>query len=356
MCIRDSHKDKAGICYFGGINGFNYFQPNTIKTNLIPPKVVISSIDILNKSNKKSLTKKIFPDEKIVLSHRDYFFAIHFVAFNYTNSKKNKYQYKLEGFDMDWKDAGKERVATYTNLQKGNYIFRVKAANNNGVWNEEGASLAISITPPFWLTSWFGFLITSLVISIILGGIHFRLRNIKRRNAELEQIVTTRTAILQAQKEKLAISEGLFRSFYEKSPIGIAYVRPSDFRYFSRCNAQLAKMLGYEKWELEQVKLQTLIHPSDFDSSKFKLQKAIAQKLDNLSFKDIKFIHKNGQIVFFNCFLTCHWTEQKELDYIITIYIDETEELLAQQKLKHCLLYTSPSPRDRTRSRMPSSA
>ncbi len=94
-------------------------------------------------------------DEPLVLSYKQSMFSMSFAALNYISSKRNQYAYKLEGFDQDWNYVGTKHTATYTNLDPGKYIFRVKGSNNDGVWNEKGLAFSIVITPPYWLSLWF---------------------------------------------------------------------------------------------------------------------------------------------------------------------------------------------------------
>ena len=332
--LKAAYKSKGGHFYFGGVNGFNSFLPDAININSTPPKIYLDRLDVLDRHHQEMEQRNIFGEKKVELSYKDYFFSIHFTALNFTNSDRNKYLYKLEGFDSNWKSAGQERVATYTNLKKGDYTFRVKAANNSGVWNEEAAELAIHICPPFWLTNWFGILMVSLLITAIIAIITIRTANIKKKNIQLEQLVSQRTADVLKQKEKIGRNEALFRSFYEKSSIGIAYSQVEDTIFLKQCNQELVKILGYSESELKQLKPAKLIHTDDHARVTKWFKKTLSDKKEFLSFKDVKFIHKNGQIVYCKCFLTFYWNKQKKLDYIISILIDETEEKLAREKLK----------------------
>lgn len=153
------HTDSKGQIYFGGIDGLNFFHPDSIKDNAAAPPVYFTELQIFNKpvnaaQENSPLNKNIAEVRELTLSHRQSVFSFEFVALNYTFPEKNQYAYKLEGFDHDWNYTGSQRRATYTNLDPGTYVLRVKAANNDGVWNEEGASMRLIITPPFWKTWW----------------------------------------------------------------------------------------------------------------------------------------------------------------------------------------------------------
>src|SRR5271169_6361650 len=146
--------------FFGGSNGINAFLPETIRDNPYVPPVAITSFKIFNKpvpiGGKSVLNKAIAYADSLTLSYRDSVFSFEFAALSYANSHKNRYRYKLEGFEPDWNEVGSnQRLATYTNLSPRKYVFRVQGSNSDGVWNEQGVALPILITPPWWGTNWF---------------------------------------------------------------------------------------------------------------------------------------------------------------------------------------------------------
>ncbi len=149
------YKDRLGRLYFGGINGFNVFHPDDIKANAYLPPVVLTSFLLTNQpvpiSESGPLKEHINFAEQIELAPEDYVFAFEFSALNYRQPHKNRFAYQLEGFDRDWiyTDA-RDRKAVYTNVPPGTYTFRVKAANDDGLWNEEGASIQIKVSQPWW--------------------------------------------------------------------------------------------------------------------------------------------------------------------------------------------------------------
>ena len=182
-------KTKSGEFYFGGINGFNVFHPDSIKDNPYIPQIVITDFQLFSKSvpvgldtvlNRTILNKSITETEEIELTHEDNTFSFEFAALDYTNPVKNKYAYKLEDLDDEWiyTDASR-RFATYTNLDPGEYIFRVKGSNNDGIWNEEGASIRIIILPPWWKTNWAYLIYMSLIIGSIYLFWKLQMRRIK---------------------------------------------------------------------------------------------------------------------------------------------------------------------------------
>lgn len=175
-------KSTSGEMFFGGINGFNAFYPDEIVDNPYIPPIVITSFLKFNKA--VNFEKPISEIEEIKLSHRDYVFSFEFAALDYTASEKNMYAYKMEGLDKEWihTDAAR-RFATYTTLAPGEYIFKVKGSNNDGVWNEEGTSIRIIITPPWWKTWW---AYTAYIALFVIGILLVRAQSIKRARSKAD--------------------------------------------------------------------------------------------------------------------------------------------------------------------------
>jgi signal transduction histidine kinase/ligand-binding sensor domain-containing protein/CheY-like chemotaxis protein len=204
-------KARDGEMFFGGVNGFNSFYPNSIKTNTFIPPVYITNFEIFNKDIKPGTADSVLKTDisytkEIRLDYKQSSIAFNFIALNYTASRNNQYQYMLAGLDTGWNVAGMERKAIYTNLSPGTYTFRVKASNNDGVWNNRGAAIRIVITPPFWDTWWF----EAAVAAIVIGGIYsiysFRVREIKKQKEKLEILVEARTHELQSKSEELLLA------------------------------------------------------------------------------------------------------------------------------------------------------
>ncbi|MBS4028002.1 MAG: hypothetical protein KGZ58_05120 [Ignavibacteriales bacterium] len=146
-------KSKTGEMYFGGINGYNIFYPDSIHENPFIPPIVITSFQKFNK--EVALENDISRTNSITLNYDENVFSFSFASLDFTNPFKNMYAYKLEGFDNDWVMQKDNHTATFTHLDPGEYIFRVKATNNDGIWNETGTAIAITIIPPYWATWWF---------------------------------------------------------------------------------------------------------------------------------------------------------------------------------------------------------
>lgn len=174
------HKSRSGEMFFGGINGFNAFYPENIRDNPHIPPVVITSFQKLNV--EADLDRPISETKELQLSYKDYVFSFEFAALDYTVPGKNMYAYKMEGLDEGWIYTDSEkRFASYTTLAPGKYIFRVKGSNNDGVWNEEGTSIEITITPPFWKTWWFRTLSVLFILGLALALYEWRLKNVRMK-------------------------------------------------------------------------------------------------------------------------------------------------------------------------------
>jgi ligand-binding sensor domain-containing protein/signal transduction histidine kinase len=209
-----------GEMFFGGSNGFNAFFPETIRDNPYVPPVVITSFKIFNKAvpigARSVLTKAISYIDGLTFSYRDSVFSFEFAALSYANSRKNRYRYKLENFEPGWNEVGSEqRLATYTNLDPGKYVFRVQGSNSDGVWNEEGMSLPIVITPPWWRTNWFRALSAVVFLAMLWAVYQFRVRQLQQEfNMRLEGRVEERTRIARDLHDTLLQSfQGLIPVF-----------------------------------------------------------------------------------------------------------------------------------------------
>lgn len=124
--------------------------------------------------------------EAITLEPEDSVVSFEFAALNFTLSHKNRYAYQLEGFHDDWIELGTKRDITFTNLNPGSYVFRVKGSNNDGVWNEEGVAIDLIVLPPLWKTWWFRALTLAGLLLAIVAVYQIRTRRVRARNLQLE--------------------------------------------------------------------------------------------------------------------------------------------------------------------------
>jgi len=206
---RSCFKDKNGRLYFGGTKGFNVFHPDSIKGNPYKPEIVFTDFLIFNNPVKigkedSPLKKHISITKEITLSYKHSVITFAYVALNFLAPEKSEYAYILEGFDKEWHYVRNKKEVTYTNLDPGTYIFRVKGSNNDGIWNEEGTSLKIIITPPFWKTTWFRLIVMLFIILAVYGIYLNRVRNIVTYGRELEIKVAERTHDLEKANKQIA--------------------------------------------------------------------------------------------------------------------------------------------------------
>ncbi|MDM8561494.1 two-component regulator propeller domain-containing protein [Candidatus Parabeggiatoa sp. HSG14] len=171
---RSAYKSKTGELFFGGTNGFNAFYPDKLTDNPHIPPVVLTDFKLFNQSvpigGTSPLQQSINFAKQITLSHQQSVFSFEFTALNYRATAKNQYAYIMKGFDKDWTYVdNKRRFATYTNLDAGNYTFRVKASNNDGLWNETGTEIQLTILPPWWQTWWAYTIYAVIVLGSIIG-------------------------------------------------------------------------------------------------------------------------------------------------------------------------------------------
>jgi signal transduction histidine kinase/ligand-binding sensor domain-containing protein len=216
-------QSRGGEILIGSSDGLVAFYPDRIPGNPSPPPIAITTLSLFNEVIRRDLP----PDEPIVLSYKQNFLSFEFAALDYTAPEKNQYAYRLEGVDPGWVQAGTRRRADYPNLRPGNYVFRVKGANNAGVWNEAGTAIPIIITPPFRETWWFRGLVLLVLLGAVLGAYRLRVRSIEARSRELERQVADRTAQLsqanvlleQESAERIQVEQALRQSEREKAVV-----------------------------------------------------------------------------------------------------------------------------------------
>lgn len=215
------HKNRRGEMFFGGINGFNWFQPSQIKTNPVPPPVVLTALKIFGKPQPLGSDWQRLP--ALQLSHRENFLTFEFAALDYTTPGRNQYAYMLEGVDAAWNYCGTQTMANYPKLAPGRYVFRAKGSNADGVWNDAGVRLQFDIAPPFWATWWF-YLLTGFTLVAAIVVLHqWRLQSERHRVAEIAQIKNAERlerfqAVEQARREERErVRKQIARDFHDES-------------------------------------------------------------------------------------------------------------------------------------------
>lgn len=241
-----SFQSLNGEMFFGAANGLLAFDPDQIQDNVTAPPVVITDLLLANKpvpiGNGSVLQQAVEESTALKLSYLDRVISFEFAALNYSAPQKNRYRYMLEGFDQTWTEVGSDRrLVTYTNLDPGDYTFRVAGSNDDGIWNDAGASLALIITPPWWETPWFRLSAAVLAFGMVAGGFVWQRRRATIQQQKLEAMVVERTHELQDARTQIS-------SLFDSSPLGVCIAR-YDGKILG-VNRALQHMTGYSEDEL----------------------------------------------------------------------------------------------------------
>ncbi|MBN2414598.1 hypothetical protein JXO52_02090 [bacterium] len=197
-------RNADGKIYFGGIGGFTSLDPGAITNNPFIPPVYITSFSPLQ--SRSPMTRNMMYTSHIELTHTVKSFTIGFVALNFINPHDNRYQYTLEGLDLEWHSAQNNRDVTYRNITPGHYTFRVKGSNNDGVWNEAGDTLSIYVRPAFWQTSFFQIVCCTLMLAALFLLVRRRFRMLKQESF-MRRLYTHSLIRSQEQERKRIASE-----------------------------------------------------------------------------------------------------------------------------------------------------
>ncbi|GAB3419960.1 hybrid sensor histidine kinase/response regulator transcription factor [Niabella aquatica] len=309
------HKGRDGRFYFGGFNGITHFLPAEIKKNYFTAPLTFTALKQDNRevtiNDAESILKEnITSAQKLVFAYDQNVFTIEFALLNYIKSEKNKYQYKLEGFDKNWKETS-EGSATYTNLPPGQYAFLVKGANNDGLWSRS-ISIMIHVKPPFWLT-WWAYCIYALFIAALVFIIarFFFLREVLKKEDELHQAklnfftnasheIRTHLTLIMAPVERL-LSENKKERFIQQQ---LTQVKANTHRLLSL----VSELMDFRKAETNHLHLhprrQNLISFLQEIYESFRemsLSKNISMSLvHDEDFVEVNFDEQQLEKVFFN--------------------------------------------------------
>lgn len=279
---------RDGSLIFGGPNGFNFFHPENIVNTGAAPPIVLTDLEIFNKSvhvgeqlnGHVVLNKELSETREIVLHHNEDVFSIEFASLGFVDNARNKYAYTLDGFNKSWlMTDGKTRKATYTNLDAGEYTFRVRATDQDGEWYQREASLKIIVLPPFWKSP-LAYAVYVLLLAVILlvarrmiiqkARVRFALEQERRETRRMHEMDMMKIRFFTNMSHELRTPLSLILAPVDKL---LGNISPSDPRKqyeMIRRNARrllhlVNQLLDFRKMEVNELKL----HPRQGDVLKF---------------------------------------------------------------------------------------
>ncbi|MEJ2634104.1 MAG: two-component regulator propeller domain-containing protein [Calditrichia bacterium] len=337
------YKSKSGMMFFGGINGFTMFYPDEVKENQHIPAIVLTDFKMYGKS--ANFNRAVSEIKQIDLSYKEDFFSFEFAALDFTNPEKNQYAYKLEGFDKDWIYSGNRHYASYTNLDGGDYTFRVKGTNNDGKWNEKGIAIKLLIEPPFWQTWWFRILF--VLFFILLGYLIYRIRvrSIHAQKRKLEVEVTERTRELNQRNVELVRAKKETDDILNNVEEGL-FLLNSDYEIGEQYSAALEEVFRQTSLDLQNIikLLEEKVPENIVRNTREYLELMFRDDVDEQALVDLnpltetefQFTDEKGDWLN-SKYLTFHFRRITEQDRIVNLIVtveDTTEQVLLSKKLK----------------------
>jgi signal transduction histidine kinase/DNA-binding response OmpR family regulator/ligand-binding sensor domain-containing protein len=266
-------KSKSGLMYFGGFNGLTIIDPKRFKANTVKPDVLITGIKIFGKSVPITkygiLNESISLTKQIELAYNQNDITIEYVGLHYKNPKKNKYAYKLEPYEKEWKYVGNIRNAHYTNLSAGEYTFYAKASNSDGVWNEKGKQLSIIISPPWWETTW-AYVSYGFIFVLTLYGI----RRYELNRIKLKDKVKLDAAVLKEREETDKIKSRFFANISHEFRTPLTLIQGPAEKINSQTSDDVIKDSGIIKRNSKRLLqlVNQLLDLSKLEAGKLKLE------------------------------------------------------------------------------------
>jgi PAS domain S-box-containing protein len=289
---------QNGELMFGGNKALNIFDPRMVPLNDFIPPVVITGLEIDSHPDRPGqigsfLKESIVQTKQLSIPSRIAAISFQFAALNFRSPERNQYLFKLEGFDQSWRKAGSEQRATYTNLNPGAYYFRVKASNNEGIWNNQGATLKLVVVPAWWQTVWFKAGIAGF-IALMIAVASWILSN-RRYHHQLLEAQREKEHLLELQKASAALkeSEERLNMALEGADMGVWDWNVESGQYiFDRRWAEIA---GYSLDDLatQYQAWKRLIHPEDLDATLQNLENHLSGASPNIE-TEYRFRHKDG--------------------------------------------------------------
>jgi len=320
----------TGEMFFGGVNGFNAFHPDSIKDNPNLPSIVLTSFKLFNKTvpigktadGRALLSQSITETGHLTLSYKDNILSFEFAALHYVSPDQNRYAYIMEGFEKEWNYvASNRRYVTYTNLPPGAYTFRVKGSNNDDVWNEGGSSVTITIIPPFWKTWWFYCLCAVIIIAVTAFVYRYRVNQLKKQKEEEEQ-------------------RKAFANFSQVLEQGNAAVYRRDFESdtYEYIGEGIKDITGYGPDEITFAKWKEIIISFELfgglkDMALDEVFDLVRQgKLDRWT-SDFQFRTKSGEVRWLRDMMTALRDESGQRNACLGIMFDITDRKKVEQRL-----------------------
>jgi serine phosphatase RsbU (regulator of sigma subunit) len=322
-------KSSSGEMFFGGVNGFNAFFPDSITDNPYIPPVVLTDFQVFNKHvpigkteyGRTILENSITEAKEVTLSYRDKVFSFEFAALHYYAPEKNQYAYMMQGLEQEWNYVGTRRFVSYTAMPPGKYVFKVKGSNEDGIWNEEGTSLRVTITPPIWGTWWFRIITALLLIIIIVSIFVYQLNRLKRQRTEDERRRVTETFSRVLEQGHAAVySRRIDSDTYEHIGEGIKDITGYDVGDFS-----------FSFWE--KIILSTEMVGSLNGMSFEEVYQHVKDGKISRWISDLKIKSKSGEIRWVRDMASAMRDSNNYHNLCFGIFFDITDRKLAEQEL-----------------------